>query len=472
MKPHEMRAQAAELTTQAAGLYAQYRDAADGMPDDVAKRYDGLLDQAEALQRKTAETEAREQRLNAVEAAASAARRDPVGAGGASGVLLPHNDVRNTGGGIHEYSLLKAIRETWYQREGRGQLTGLEAEVHTELDNRRYQLSGRRAKGVMVPWDLPIDLAQAEHYRGRRLPAGFEGGRSEYRALTTTTGVGSLHTVVSPDLIALLRSRMVLANMGATIMPDMQGLFAIPRQSGAATGTWVAEGVAPAGTNQTIDQVAFSPKTCAAFTDYTRRFLEQTTIAPEMFVREDLTAVIARALELAGIQGGQANGPIGVLANAAISAAAVPIATNGGFPTWSTIVGVETAVATNNADVGSLGYVTNAKVRGYCKQTAKIGTTYPIYMWDGGPNPLNGYPVGVTNLVPFNLTKGTGTNLSALLFGNWADLVMVLWSGIDILVDPYTGSSSGTVRVVALQDADVNVRHPESFSVCVDVQTA
>jgi len=43
-----------------------------------------------------------------------------------------------------------------------------------------------------------------------------------------------------------------------------------------------------------------------------------------------------------------------------------------------------------------------------------------------------------------------------------------MWGGLDLLVDPYTGGTSGTVRVSVLQDVDVTVRHPESFSAMVD----
>jgi HK97 family phage major capsid protein len=467
MKPAEMRARAAELHRQAQALYNETKDSPAGMGDDAAKRYDALLDESEGLLTKATDEETRLRRMNDMEARLSA--RDS--ARPYNDDALPHQDSRNARNGLHAYSVLKALRQTMLQREGRGVLDGLEAEIHQELDERRFRLSGRRAKGVMIPWDLPVDTVAAEHYRGRALPPAFEGGR-ETRALTTTTGVGAIPTILSTDLISILRSRLVCANMGMTILPDMQGLFAIPRQSATVVGSWVAEGTAPTGANQTIDQVAFSPKTSAAFTDYTRRFLEQTAIAPEMFVREDLMNVIARTVELACINGGLVNGPIGVMANAIISAAATPIGATGGNPTWGTFVQMESAVAIANADVGSLGYITNASVRGYTKVAPKItASTFPVFIWEAGAKPLNDYPVGITNLVPNNLVKSTGTNLSAILFGNWADLVLCLWSGLDVLVDPYTGSSSGTVRVVCMQDADVNVRHPESFNICVDAKT-
>jgi hypothetical protein len=88
---------------------------------------------------------------------------------------------------------------------------------------------------------------------------------------------------------------------------------------------------------------------------------------------------------------------------------------------------------------------------------------------------VNGYPFHVTNQVSSTLTKGSGTGVgvcSAIFFGNWADLIIGMWGGLDILVDPYTGGTAGTVRVIALQDVDVAVRHAESFAAMLDALTA
>jgi hypothetical protein len=49
------------------------------------------------------------------------------------------------------------------------------------------------------------------------------------------------------------------------------------------------------------------------------------------------------------------------------------------------------------------------------------------------------------------------------VFGNFNDLLVGFFNGLDIIVDPYTSSSSGTVRIVALQSVDVAVRHAVSF---------
>ncbi len=94
------------------------------------------------------------------------------------------------------------------------------------------------------------------------------------------------------------------------------------------------------------------------------------------------------------------------------------------------------------------------------------------------PNPegftnFAGMRAGVSNQVSSTLTKGGATGTaSAIFFGNWADLIIGAWGGLDLTVDPYTHSSSGTLRVVALQDIDIAVRHAQSFSAMLDALTA
>ena len=106
----------------------------------------------------------------------------------------------------------------------------------------------------------------------------------------------------------------------------------------------------------------------------------------------------------------------------------------------------------DNALLGRLAYLTNAAEAGYLKQTVKE-SGQAMYMMANGE--MNGYPVVVTN----NLTTS-----GQILFGNWADLLIGYWGGLDINIDSATGSASGTLRIVALQDVDVAVRHGESFA--------
>ncbi|RMG32383.1 MAG: phage major capsid protein, partial [Gammaproteobacteria bacterium] len=107
--------------------------------------------------------------------------------------------------------------------------------------------------------------------------------------------------------------------------------------------------------------------------------------------------------------------------------------------------------------------------------TTKFGSGTSDPIWEGGAGPegrMLGFRAAVSNQVPDDLTKGAGTNLSAILFGNWSDLVIGQWSGLDIQVDPYSLSSSGGIRVTAFSDLDIAVRHPESFAAITDAVTA
>ena len=66
------------------------------------------------------------------------------------------------------------------------------------------------------------------------------------------------------------------------------------------------------------------------------------------------------------------------------------------------------------------------------------------------------------------MSKGSGSNLSAIVYGNFNDLLLGLWSSLEILVDPYTDIAKCTVGIRALQTVDLAVRHPESFAAMQD----
>jgi hypothetical protein len=125
-------------------------------------------------------------------------------------------------------------------------------------------------------------------------------------------------------------------------------------------------------------------------------------------------------------------------------------------------VQLETEVAADNADIGSLAYMTNAVMRGYLKSNPRVATNDRM-IW-GDDNSLNGYGTVVSNQVPGDLSQGGVTDGCALIFGNWADLIIGLWGGMDVLVNPYANDLAGAVRIVVLQDVDVAVRRAESWA--------
>ena len=360
---------------------------------------------------------------------------------------LPTADIGMDKKEVKRYSLLRAMNAMANPQDRAAQEA---ARFERECSEAVGQKMGKAARGFYLPTDV----------QKRDLTAGTNNAGGFTVAADMRSG----------DFISVLRNAMVIDTLGTRMLTGLQGNVAIPKQSASASAFWVAENAAPTESQQTIAQITMSPKTVGAFTDVSRRLLLQSSIDVESMVQNDLAAILGLAIQQAAISGtGASNQPTGILT--AVSSTVVG-GTNGLAPTWQNIIDLETGVAQANADVGSMAYLTNAKVRGRLKTVQKFSGTNGMPVWDGGNNPVNGYNAAVTNAVPSNLTKGTSSGVcSAIIFGNFADLVIGLWGATDIIIDPYTGSTAGTLRTVVLQDVDVALRNVESFTTMVDALT-
>jgi HK97 family phage major capsid protein/HK97 family phage prohead protease len=306
--------------------------------------------------------------------------------------------------------------------------------------------SAREAAGFEIAASEAAASKLGRQSRGITIPQ--EVLRRDLSVGVSTAGGNLVATELdTASFIDLLRNASALDQAGATVLTGLVGNVAIPRQSGAATAYWIAESGAPTESQQTIDQVSLTPKTVAAYTDYSRRLMLQSSIDVENMVRRDLAAVLGLRIDLAGLYGTGSNSePLGLKFTTGINTE--DFAANA--PTFEEVVAMESDVAADNALLGSPVYLMNAAMRGGLKTTKKDAGSGMFIMENGE---VNGYRGVLSNQVESN----------DLWFGNFADLLIGYWSGLDIMVDPYTNSTSGTVRVVAMQDVDVAVRHPESF---------
>ena len=344
---------------------------------------------------------------------------------------------------LREYSLIRAINASVsgdWSKAGLERAASIEGQKHLE---------GAMRGTFVIPHDVLV----------------------EQRDVTVGTGDGD--QLVATDLMAgsfieALQNRMVVKAAGARIMSGLVGDVAIPKANAGATAYWVDEDAAITESTSTWTQVTLTPHTIGAFEDLSRKLLQQTTPAAEKLVRDDIAGSLARGIDLACLHGTNANDqPCGIAATGGIGSVAG--GTNGLAPAWTHIVALETAVAIDNADIGSLAYITSAAVRGKMKETLKVASTDAVMLWAANNTPLNGYPAFVSNQVSDVLTKGTATaKLSAIFFGNWNDLLIGMWGGLDVLVNPYILSTTGQVRIQAFQSVDVAVRHAESFAAMLD----
>jgi HK97 family phage major capsid protein len=76
---------------------------------------------------------------------------------------------------------------------------------------------------------------------------------------------------------------------------------------------------------------------------------------------------------------------------------------------------------------------------------------------------INGYPAYITNVLSNALTKGTGTNLSPIIFGDWSQLILGVWGPQEYIVDPYTRFTYDEINVAVVGYFDFALRHPQSF---------
>jgi HK97 family phage major capsid protein/HK97 family phage prohead protease len=348
------------------------------------------------------------------------------------------------------YSILRAINacltNDWTK-------AGFERECSREIAKR----AGKETSGFF----LPVRDVRMESYR------------ATYQVGTAATGGNTVETsLMAENFIDVLRNKLVIRSLGATVMSGLQGNVDIPGQDAITQTYWVGESGAITQSEATFRQVPLRPRTIAARSQMSRLMLLQSSIDIEQFVRNDFAAVMARGIDQAAIRGTGTNGePRGILNLTGIGT--VALGTNGGAPTYSSIIALMRELEIDNADMGALSWLTNPLVKSRLMLTPKqaSGVEGNFILSDPGRS-LMGYQFACTNAVPSNLTKGTGTNLSPLIFGNFNDLIIGEWGSVEILVNPYgAGYNTGDVDIRVMQTIDVAFRQVVSFAAITDMIT-
>lgn len=351
---------------------------------------------------------------------------------------------------INRFSFQKFIREV-----ADGNLEGFELEMSQEgADEARK--AGRTVKGMCIPYSV---LAV------KNTRAVEEGTPAGQNAKTPTEG-GYLSVTSGPTYIESLRSNLVMQKLGARFLTGLVGTLTFVKNSKVDI-TWAGE--AEIAGNEKLNNALkeMKQKRLVITTAFTKDLLNQTSIDVEAMIMDEMIRAHAQGIDDAAINGAGNKAPLGILNLPEIGS--VVIGENGGPVTWAKVVELETKIDTKDAALGNLAYLTNPKVIGLLKTTEKSAGTARYLM--ELPNVLNGYPIEKTNLVPSDIVKGTGIGLSPMLFGNFNDVIVGQWGGLDVIVDPYTLKKSAQVEITINAWHDVFVRHNESFAAIKDIQT-
>src|SRR5882672_35054 len=279
-----------------------------------------------------------------------------------------------------------------------------------------------------------------------------------YRDLTSAGASGSQFLVSTTNLgfVELLRNLSVMLRMGTTELPGLRDNITIPKQSAAGTAFWLStEATAITESQPTFLQLALSPKNVGGYTEISRQMLLQSSPQAEGLVTADLAAIVALAIDAAGLNGsGAAGQPLGIIGTAGIGSV---LGTTLGYPG---IVEFQTDTAGGNALFDSSGYVSTPAVAGLLKQRVKFtSTASPI--WEG--QLINGQVDGYRALASLQMPAAN------MLFGNFATVLLASWGVLEIEVNPYANFPAGIVGVRAMASVDIGVRYPTAFSLATTI---
>ena len=340
-----------------------------------------------------------------------------------------------------QYSLARAIHAA---ASGDWSQAGFERECSQAM---AQKMTGYTVRGFLVPMDALTRAA------------------SNYTVANNASAGSIVDTEFRPqNLIGLLQERMLLTRLGATYLDGLVGDVSIPKVLKGHTYSWINEDGSADASAAEFGQVPLKNKTISGRTQLSRKLLQQSSIGIEAFARNSLLDAISEGIDVAAFTGtGSGAQPRGILNTTGIGAVST-----GGTVAWKHIVELETVVDEALAKGDSMTYITTRPVRGLLKTTPH-GANTQGYLWDVNGSTLNGYPAIASGRIPKTLGNGSQ---HGMLFGDFSQLLVGSWGVLDLLVDPYSSSETGAVKIVAFQDVDFAVRHAQAFAAIKDITIA
>lgn len=382
------------------------------------------------------------------------------------------------------YSFLEAIRCAEKKKR-----TGFVAEIHDELVKKQKEqnINYKDNGNVLIPvFDLGINRENVNDvYRQMSRSASDRNYLAQLYQRDQLIGSpqfgGDLveTQLLEERFIDIFRNSSKMRQMGMQSLTGLVGYVDIPKQtSGAIDGSsvyWVGEDEAVGKNTAEFGLVKFRPKNVGAYMYMTRSMLLHGSIGMENFTRRELAIALALGMDKAAIDGsGTANEPLGILNTGGVNP--IIFGADGAAPNWQKIVQFETKIAVANADERTMGWIVNARTRGELKSRPKFDNTSNETLWQSANNMsnqgyINGYRAGVTNQIRGDYTKGTGTGLSGVIFGDFSRLVCAEWGSYELAVDPFDKFLEAGLRVRIIHTCDIQVLQEKAFSVATDLAT-
>lgn len=354
------------------------------------------------------------------------------------------------------YSLGRMIQA---QVTGDWKNAGYERELSDEITRR----TGKQSQGFYVPdfaWRSGVMTTAA---------TGAIAGENVTDQFVPTIQRGDL-------FIEALRAKQVMANLGVTYLGGLTNRVRMPKIATGAAAGFVEEAGDVSDQSPTDAGVTLQPRTLGAFATMSRLLMLESVPAIEQIVQDDLLRSIADKIEYYAIQGSGSSGqPTGILNDGNVNNLDISAGTDVAALTWADITDLVKLVEEDNGVVNAatLGFLTNPKVKAKMANTVKVATTDSVMLLNDPWNAIYGYKAEFTNNVPSDLDPGDGgSDASAMIFGDFSQLMVGLFGAPSIIVDPYSGSKSGDVQISVMQEVDVALRNAISFAKTDEISTA
>ena len=298
--------------------------------------------------------------------------------------------------------------------------------------------------------------------------------RISMSGLDTKTNAAGRYTVATrvEDIIEYLRAKSVCLRMGASLLSGLNSQVGIPLQSTGTSASWSSEnpGADIAQSDSTFGNINLTPRTLTATTSYSRGLLQQSSPDIEAFLRSDLAAAHAVALDAAAFAGSGVSGqPVGLLHDSSVPV--IPLGTDGDKPSGKALADMERSVADYSADLGMLGWATTPLMRYVLRQVPVfVNSSIPCWQCDEGLDQCLGSPAVVSKSLPTNLVKGGSSDCNMIVVGYFPALTFASWGVFEITVDPFTKKKQGMIEITSHQLCDVIIRRPTAFCLCVDAR--
>lgn len=273
----------------------------------------------------------------------------------------------------------------------------------------------------------------------------MENADEEVRAngvLAQTAGAGMENIATEKlDILEPLRANMVMSQAGATYLTGLVGNISIPAYTGSNVG-WAGETAAAANGAGDWSEIKLQPHRLTAYVDVSREFLIQSSNDAEAMLRRDIIAAIGNKLEatILGADAGTDEKPEGLFNGVTAMTTAVKFAD---------IVDAEAELDAANVN-GAYTYILSPKAKAALRTLSKDAGSGRFVLED---NEIEGSKA----LVSSNVTA------KGLVVGDFSDYVIAQWGAIDLVVDNYSKSTEGKVRLVVNAYFDAKPRRSTSF---------